>query len=73
MLVVAGPNLTLDRTLTIDELRPGEVLRFASAAVTGGGKGVNVARVAHALGKPARIVCLAPGPSKEATTFLYDP
>jgi 1-phosphofructokinase family hexose kinase len=70
VLVVAGPNLTLDRTLTIDELRPGEVLRFTSASVTGGGKGVNVARVARALGKPARLVCLAPGRTGAAAAEL---
>lgn len=70
MLVVAGPNLTLDRTLSIDELRPGEVLRFTSAAVTGGGKGVNVARVARALGEPARLVCLAPGRTGAAAADL---
>jgi len=70
VLVVAGPNLTLDRTLTIDELRPGEVLRFTSATVTPGGKGVNVARVARALGKPARLVCLAPGRTGAAAADL---
>ena len=46
-MVIAGPNLTIDRTLAIDELRPGEVLRFERAVVTPGGKGVNVARVAR--------------------------
>ena len=46
-MVIAGPNLTIDRTLSIDELRPGEVLRFERAVVTPGGKGVNVARVAR--------------------------
>ena len=44
-MLIAGPNLTIDRTLAIDELRPGEVLRFDQVAVTPGGKGVNVARV----------------------------
>ena len=70
MLVVAGPNLTLDRTLAIDELRPGEVLRFTSARVTPGGKGVNVARVALALGTPALLVCLAPGRTGAAAAGL---
>ena len=45
-MLIAGPNLTLDRTLTIAELRPGEVLRFEHAVTTAGGKGVNVARAA---------------------------
>jgi 1-phosphofructokinase len=69
-LVVAGPNLTLDRTLTIDELRPGEVLRFASAAITAGGKGVNVARAAGGLGTLAQLVCLAPGRTGAAAVEL---
>ena len=38
-MVIAGPNLTIDRTLSIDELRPGEVLRFERAVVSPGGKG----------------------------------
>ena len=52
-VLIAGPNLTIDRTVTIDELRPGEVLRFEDVAVTPGGKGVNVARAARALRVPA--------------------
>ena len=60
-MVIAGPNLTIDRTLAIDELRPGEVLRFDRAVVTPGGKGVNVARVARDLGADAVLVGLLPG------------
>ena len=60
-MVIAGPNLTIDRTLAIDELRPGEVLRFERAVVTPGGKGVNVARVARDLGAGAVLVGLLPG------------
>jgi 1-phosphofructokinase family hexose kinase len=69
-LVVATPNLTLDRTLAIDELRPGEVLRFDSATVTAGGKGVNVARVARALGRRAVVVTFAPGHTGAAAVEL---
>ena len=60
-MVIAGPNLTIDRTLAIDELRPGEVLRFERTVVTPGGKGVNVARVARDLGADAVLVGLLPG------------
>jgi 1-phosphofructokinase family hexose kinase len=60
-MLIAGPNLTIDRTLTIAELRPGEVLRFESAAITPGGKGVNVVRAATALGGDAVLVGLVPG------------
>ena len=69
-MLVAGPNLTIDRTLTIDELRPGEVLRFDDVAVTPGGKGVNVARVARALDAPALLVGFAPGRTGQAAAWL---
>ena len=49
-MLIAGPNLTIDRTATLAELRPGEVLRFERVVVTPGGKGLNVARAARALG-----------------------
>src|SRR3954449_11435787 len=60
-MLIAGPNLTIDRTLTLAELRPGEVLRFDSAVITPGGKGVNVVRAATALGGDAVLVGLVPG------------
>jgi 1-phosphofructokinase family hexose kinase len=69
-VLIAGPNLTIDRTLTIEELRPGEVLRFDGAAVTPGGKGVNVARVARALGVPALLVGFTPGRTGAAAAEL---
>jgi 1-phosphofructokinase family hexose kinase len=59
-VLIAGPNLTIDRTLTGGALRPGEVLRFAAAAGPGG-KGLNVARGAQALGAPATLVAFLPG------------
>jgi 1-phosphofructokinase family hexose kinase len=69
-VVIAGPNLTIDRTLLIDELRPGEVLRFEHAAVTPGGKGVNVARVARELGAGAVLVGFLPGRTGAAGAAL---
>src|SRR3954447_6128263 len=60
-MLIAGPNLTIDRTLSLAELRPGEVLRFDEAVITPGGKGVNVARAARALGEPGVLVGFAPG------------
>jgi 1-phosphofructokinase family hexose kinase len=69
-MLIAGPNLTIDRTLTIDELRPGEVLRFDDVAVTPGGKGVNVARVARALDVRAMLVGFAPGHTGQAAARL---
>src|SRR5215211_6152400 len=71
-VLIAGPNLTIDRTMTIEELRPGEVLRFGDVAVTPGGKGVNVARVARELGAPAALVGFMPGRTGAAAELLAD-
>jgi 1-phosphofructokinase family hexose kinase len=59
-VLIATPNLTVDRTLRLPELRPGSVLRPAAATVTAGGKGVNVARVAAAFGRRATLVGFCP-------------
>ncbi len=69
-MLVAGPNLTMDRTLAIAELRPGEVLRFDRVVVNPGGKGLDVGRAARALGHPAVIVSLLPGRTGEAAGAL---
>ena len=69
-MLVAGPNLTMDRTLAIAELRPGEVLRFERVVVTPGGKGLDVVRAARALGHPAVLVSLLPGRTGEAAGAL---
>jgi 1-phosphofructokinase family hexose kinase len=69
-MLIAGPNLTIDRTLGLAELRPGEVLRFDDAVVTAGGKGVNVARTAQALGAPGTLVGFVPGHTGAAAAAL---
>jgi len=69
-LLIAGPNLTVDRTSTLPELRPGEVLRLAEVIVTAGGKGLNVARAARALGVPAALVAFLPGHMGRAVAAL---
>jgi 1-phosphofructokinase family hexose kinase len=66
-VLIAGPNLTIDRTIRLDELRPGEVLRAHEAHASPGGKGVNVTCAAAALGQPAELVAFLPtGRSGEA-------
>jgi 1-phosphofructokinase family hexose kinase len=70
LMVIAGPNLTIDRTMTIDELRAGEVLRFERVVVTPGGKGVNVARVARELGAGAALVGFIAGRTGAAAAEL---
>jgi 1-phosphofructokinase family hexose kinase len=69
-VLIAGPNLTIDRTSTIPALRPGEVLRLADVVVTPGGKGLNVARAARALGVPAMLVAFLPGRTGRAAGEL---
>src|SRR3954468_4433939 len=70
LILVAGPNLTIDRTAVLGELRPGEVLRFDRVVVTPGGKGLNVARAARTLGQPALLVSFVPGHTGRAAAAL---
>jgi 1-phosphofructokinase family hexose kinase len=69
-VIIAGPNLTIDRTSRLAELRPGEVLRVADVAVTPGGKGLNVARAALVLGAPASLVGFIPGYTGRAAAAM---
>jgi 1-phosphofructokinase len=71
-VLIAGPNLTIDRTSTIPELRPGAVLRVADVVVTPGGKGLNVARAARALGVPAVLVAFLPGQTGRAAGGMIE-
>jgi 1-phosphofructokinase family hexose kinase len=57
-VLIATPNLCLDRTQFIAELVPGAVLRPTEVEVTAGGKGVNIARVVRAHGGSPRLVGL---------------
>jgi 1-phosphofructokinase family hexose kinase len=59
-LLIATPNIAVDRTVRLPELRPGSVLRTYRAVATAGGKGVNVGRVAAAFGRQARLVAFQP-------------
>ena len=69
-LLVAGPNLTIDRTVSTDELRPGGATAIGDVVVTAGGKGVNVARAAQDLGVDATIAGLVPGHMGRAAAAL---
>ena len=69
-MIIAGPNLTIDRTSRVAELRPGEVLRVSDVAVTPGGKGLNVARAALLLGTPASLVGFIPGYTGRAAAAM---
>ncbi len=60
-MLVVGLNQTIDRTVQLPLLAPGDVLRAVAAAVTPGGKAVNVCRAALTLKAPARLVGPFPG------------
>ncbi len=57
-MLIANPNLCLDRTEFLAELVPGGVMRALEVHVTAGGKGVNIARVLRAYRRPATLVTL---------------
>ncbi|MCA0295859.1 MAG: 1-phosphofructokinase [Actinobacteria bacterium] len=63
MIVTLTANPSLDRTATLDRpLTRGDVHRVTSVTVEPGGKGINVARVAHYAGHPVRAI-LPAGPN----------
>jgi 1-phosphofructokinase family hexose kinase len=55
-IVIMNPNPVFDRTIVIDRLVPGSVMRTQHVEVTAGGKGVNVARVLRSLGVESTLV-----------------
>ncbi len=57
MIVTVTLNPALDKTVTIDTLKPGGLNRIKSVTVDAGGKGVNVAKMAKVLG----VDCVATG------------
>jgi 1-phosphofructokinase family hexose kinase len=60
-MIVVGANLTTDRTLLLDALVPGNVMRPRRAVVTAGGKSVNVCRASRPYGVRPRLVANLPG------------
>ncbi len=56
MLLVVSPNLCLDRILMVPHFTPGRVHRVQEVIRTAGGKGMNVARAAAALGVPCTVI-----------------
>jgi hypothetical protein len=57
-VLIANPNLCIDRTQFVAELVPGAVMRALKVEVSAGGKGVNIARVVRAYGRRATLVGL---------------
>lgn len=61
MIVVVTPNPALDLTWHVPAYTPGESHRADAARVRAGGKGLNVARVAHAQGAAVHAVTTSGG------------
>lgn len=72
MIVTLTPNPSLDRAITIPELRRGEVIRATSSRVDPGGKGVNVARALAAQGAETVAVLPSGGPEGHMMEDLLD-
>jgi 1-phosphofructokinase family hexose kinase len=70
-LLIATPNITVDRTVRLSELRPGSVLRPHRAVVTAGGKGLNVGRVSAAFGHRSTLVSFQPDADAETVVRLF--
>lgn len=67
-MLIVTPNPCLDITVRLAALVPGTVSRASSTLTTAGGKGVNVARAARALGEPD-IRLAAPLPSVDGARY----
>ncbi|MCA1782905.1 MAG: 1-phosphofructokinase [Dermatophilaceae bacterium] len=72
MIVTLTPNPSLDRAITIPDLRRGEVIRATSSRVDPGGKGVNVARALAAQGADTIAVLPSGGPEGHMMEDLLD-
>ena len=70
MIVTVTPNPSLDRTLEVEELRRGEVVRAHADRSDPGGKGVNVSRALVANGHPSRAVLPLGGADGELLAAL---
>lgn len=62
MILTVTLNFALDVTYHVEQLRPSETVRVDRVSRRAGGKGVNSARVLHALGRKAVVTGFAGGP-----------
>jgi 1-phosphofructokinase len=59
-------NPAIDRTIWVDQLKPGELHRAARSSVDAAGKGINVSRALRRWGMPTEIVAVLGGRTGEA-------
>ncbi len=72
MIVTVTPNPSVDRTVGVDALERGEVLRTSAQQLDPGGKGINVARALHANGHETVAVLPVGGASGAQLLTLLD-
>ncbi|MFI1995174.1 1-phosphofructokinase family hexose kinase [Actinoplanes sp. NPDC020271] len=72
MIVTVTLNPALDLTYPVDALVPHHTHRVTAVAERAGGKGLNVARVLHALGEPVLATGLLGGPTGSVVAGLLD-
>lgn len=72
MIVTVTLNPSVDRTVEVDELRRGEVLRASSSRVDPGGKGINVARALARHGIETKAVVALGGAEGDHLAALLD-
>jgi len=70
VIVTVTANPSLDRTIEVDALRRGDVLRARASRLDAGGKGVNVARALAANGHKATAVLPCGGAEGSQLTAL---
>jgi 1-phosphofructokinase family hexose kinase len=59
-MLIAGPNLTIDRTIGVDRFDLGHIHRAVQVEARIGGGGANAARVAKLVGGPAKLITVIP-------------
>jgi len=72
MITVAAPNPAIDKLLRVSRLQPGTIHRPNDQVAVPGGKGLNVARVAHVLGAAVHVVGIAAGTAGEWIAHALD-
>ena len=71
-ILIAGANLSLDRTIVLDDLEIGRIHRTDSVDVRGGGKGANVARALQCVGVDSHVIGYSGGIIGRATVDLIE-
>jgi tagatose 6-phosphate kinase len=61
MILTLTPNPCVDKTVFIDDLKVGTFMRSAKCTCIPGGKGTNVSRAVHALGRPTKAMVIVGG------------